>query len=95
MKKTALLHYLSMDPNPKFHHEKIISAIGGCIGIFVVFLTSNWWVGAEAAVYSIPSRGASAVLLYAIPHSPLAQPWNVFGGHIITATVGVICAQFG
>jgi len=38
--------------------------------------------------------GASAVLLFAAPHSPLAQPWNVFGGHLISAAVGVMCAQF-
>ncbi len=62
---------------------------------FGSFLTSNWLVGTEAAVYIIPSMGASAVLLFAIPHSPLAQPWNVFGGHIISAAVGVIWAQFG
>ncbi len=94
MKKTTLHHYLGMGLNPGTHHEKIISAIGGCIGIFVVFTLSNWLVGVEAAVYIIPSMGASAVLLFAVPHSPLAQPWNVFGGHIISAAVGVFCVQF-
>jgi CBS-domain-containing membrane protein len=93
MKKSTLLHYLGMGMNPGTHHEKIISAIGGCIGIFVVFTLSNWLIGAEAAVYIIPSMGASAVLLFAVPHSPLAQPWNVFGGHIISAAVGVLCVQ--
>ena len=92
--KTTLLHYLGIDLNPNTHHEKIISAIGGCVGIFLVYTLSNWLVGAEAAVFIIPSMGASAVLLFAIPHSPLSQPWNVFGGHIISATVGVLCAQF-
>ena len=94
MKKTTLLQYLGMGLNPGTHHEKIISAIGGCIGIFVVFTLSHWLVGVEAAVYIIPSMGASAVLLFAVPHSPLAQPWNVFGGHIISAAVGVLCVQF-
>jgi len=94
MKKTVLLDFLGIDLNPNTHHEKIISAIGGCIGIFVVILISNWFVGVEGAVYIIPSMGASAVLVFAVPHSPLAQPWNVFGGHIISAGVGVICAQF-
>ncbi len=94
MKKTKLLHYLGIDLNPGTHHEKIISTVGGCIGIFVVFTLSTWLTGVEAAVYIIPSMGASAVLLFAVPHSPLAQPWNVFGGHIISAGVGVICAQF-
>ena len=92
--KTTLLHFLGVDLSPNTHHEKIISAVGGCIGIFVVFIVSNWFVGLEAAVYIVPSMGASAVLLFAVPHSPLSQPWNVFGGHIISAAVGVLCAQF-
>ena len=94
MIKTPLQHYLGIDLAPNTHHERIISAVGGCIGIFLVFTVSNWFVGAEAALYIIPSMGASAVLLFAAPHSPLAQPWNVFGGHMISAAVGVMCAQF-
>lgn len=94
MKEIILKHYLGIDLAPNTHHEKIISAIGGCLGIFLVFAVSNWLIGVEAAVYIIPSMGASAVLLFAAPHSPLAQPWNVFGGHIISAGVGVMCAQF-
>lgn len=92
--KTTLLHFLGVDLSPNTHHEKIISAVGGCVGIFVIFIVSNWFVGLEAAVYIVPSMGASAVLLFAVPHSPLSQPWNVFGGHTISAAVGVLCAQF-
>ncbi len=94
MKITNLQHYLGIDLNPNTHHEKIISAIGGCLGIFLVFTLSNWFLDSSTAIYIIPSMGASAVLLFAAPHSPLAQPWNLFGGHIISAAVGVICAQF-
>ncbi|MCP4702273.1 MAG: HPP family protein [Gammaproteobacteria bacterium] len=94
MQKTTLLRYLGVDLSPNTHHEKIISAIGGGIGIFCVYIVSTWFVGIEEAVYIVPSIGASAVLLFAVPHSPLAQPWNVFGGHFISATAGVICAQF-
>jgi len=94
MKNITLLNYIGIDLNSSTHREKIISAVGGCIGILLVFIVSNWFIGAEAAIFIIPSMGASAVLLFAAPHSPLAQPWNVFGGHIISAVVGVICAQF-
>ena len=93
MNKTTLRQYLGIDSNPNTHHEKIISTVGGCIGIFIVFTVSHWLVAADQAVFIIPSMGASAVLLFAVPHSPLAQPWNVLGGHIISATVGVLCAQ--
>jgi hypothetical protein len=37
----------------------------------------------------IASFGATAILIYGAVDSPLAQPRNVFGGHIISAIVGV------
>jgi CBS-domain-containing membrane protein len=36
--------------------------------------------------------GASAVLLFAVPHSALAQPWSLVGGHLLSAFIGVSCA---
>jgi len=42
----------------------------------------------------IAPMGASAVLLFAVPASPLAQPWPVFGGNVIAAIIGVSCAQW-
>ncbi|TIT40065.1 MAG: hypothetical protein E5W76_17635, partial [Mesorhizobium sp.] len=38
--------------------------------------------------------GASAVLLFAVPASPLAQPWSIIGGNSISALVGVTVAHF-
>ena len=37
--------------------------------------------------------GASAVLLFAVPSSPLAQPWPIVGGNAISAIVGIVVAQ--
>ncbi|MFM8392186.1 MAG: HPP family protein, partial [Methylophilaceae bacterium] len=37
--------------------------------------------------------GASAVLLFALPASPLAQPWSIIGGNLIAAVVGITCAK--
>lgn len=36
--------------------------------------------------------GASAVLLFAVPTSPLAQPWAIVGGNTVSALVGVVAA---
>lgn len=44
--------------------------------------------------FLITSFGATAVLVHAAPNSPLAQPRNVIGGHIVSAVVGVLTAQF-
>ena len=38
--------------------------------------------------------GASAVLVFAVSASPMAQPWAVIGGNTISALVGITCAQF-
>ena len=42
-------------------------------------------------VMVIGSFGATAVLLYGAIKSPLAQPRNLMGGHIISAIIGVTC----
>jgi len=44
-------------------------------------------------VYIVPSMGASAVLLFAVPHSALGHLWNVIGGHLISSAIGVACYQ--
>jgi CBS domain-containing membrane protein len=38
--------------------------------------------------------GASAVLLFAVPSSPLAQPWSIIGGNTISAVVGLVVSHF-
>jgi len=42
----------------------------------------------------VPSMGASAVLLFAAPHAPFSQPWNVVAGHLLSAVIGVACWQW-
>jgi CBS domain-containing membrane protein len=42
----------------------------------------------------VAPMGASAVLLFAVPASPLAQPWSIIGGNLVAATVGVACARW-
>jgi CBS domain-containing membrane protein len=37
--------------------------------------------------------GASAVILFIMPNSPLAQPWPLVGGHLVSAIIGITCAQ--
>ena len=74
--------------------EKMISAVGGFLGIFGILLTSQWLLGPEVAVMIVPSMGASAVLLFAAPHAPFSQPWNVIAGHGVSAIIGVACWQW-
>lgn len=41
----------------------------------------------------VAPMGASAVLLFLLPASPLAQPWSILGGNLVSALIGVSCAK--
>jgi len=73
------------------YKEKVISTLGGFLGIFAILIISYQLLDPDIAVLIVPSMGASAVLLFAAPHSPFSQPWNVIGGHLISAVIGVLC----
>lgn len=73
--------------------ERLRSAIGALIGILTTGLVCKLAVGNDAALpILIAPIGASAVLLFAVPASPLAQPWSIIGGNVIAALVGVCVA---
>jgi CBS-domain-containing membrane protein len=85
---------IGVDSHGLGHTEKIISAVGGFIGIALTMWISLSYLGTQGAALLIASMGASAVLLFAVPHSPLTQPWPVIGGHTAAALIGVACAQW-
>jgi len=69
--------------------EIVWSWIGAFLGIAsVAFVNYNIFKGTDL-VMIIGSFGASAVLIYAAIRSPLAQPRNLLGGHVISAIIGV------
>lgn len=74
--------------------EKVISAVGGFLSVFGIIFCSRWLLDPDVAVMIVPSMGASAVLLFAAPHAPFSQPWNVVGGHSVSAIIGVACWQW-
>jgi CBS domain-containing membrane protein len=49
---------------------------------------SHWLLG-EVNLWFIAPMGASAVLLFGVPSSPLAQPWSIVGGNVLSALIGV------
>ena len=75
------------------HAEKLVSTLGGLVALVAVLEISQVQLGLDGAATLVASMGASAVLLFAVPHGPLSQPWPVFGGHLVSALVGVSCAQ--
>jgi CBS-domain-containing membrane protein len=73
--------------------EIIWSGVGAFLGIAAVaFINYNILAGSDL-VMIIASFGASAVLIYGVINSPLAQPRNLIGGHFISAIIGVASYQ--
>ncbi|HFD79291.1 MAG TPA: hypothetical protein ENK05_02705 [Gammaproteobacteria bacterium] len=87
------LGLLGIELSPVSHSERLISAVGGFLGIYAILQVSNHFVGPAAATLIVASMGASAVLLYAVPHGPLAQPWPLVGGHLVSGVIGVTVAK--
>ena len=70
------------------------ATIGAMIGLGVTGLVSALWLGDQSGLpILIGPMGASAVLLFAVPASPLAQPWSIIGGCVLSALVGIACAM--
>ncbi len=77
---------------PRVSNEEIAwSWIGAFIGIAAVALMGQSYFDSHDLPLMIGSFGASAVLVYGAVRSPLAQPRNLVGGHLISAAVGVAC----
>jgi CBS domain-containing membrane protein len=74
--------------------ERARSMLGAMLGIFIAGLTGLAIIGSGGhQPWLVAPMGASAVLVFAAPHSPLAQPWSVIGGDILSAIVGFLCAK--
>jgi CBS-domain-containing membrane protein len=67
------------------------SWMGAFLGIAAVSYINFDIIEDTDLVMVIGSFGASAVLIYGAIKSPLAQPRNLIGGHIISAIIGVTC----
>lgn len=73
--------------------ERVLCALGALFGLAISSAFSWWTLGGFNAWYIAP-MGASSVLLFAVPSSPLAQPWNLVVGNTLAALIGVLCAQY-
>ncbi|MCB1378597.1 MAG: HPP family protein [Alphaproteobacteria bacterium] len=70
--------------------ERLIASFGAFIGIAATGVICGWVGGmAPPAPLLVAPMGASAVLLFAVPSSPLAQPWSIVGGNTLSALAGI------
>lgn len=70
--------------------DRVVACIGACICLaLTIVVCRELPIAAHNLPIIVAPLGASAVLVFAVPASPLAQPWPVVGGNTISALVGV------
>jgi CBS domain-containing membrane protein len=75
------------------YKEHLWTFLGAFVGIGLVGLLNRYWGSVADAPLLIGSFGASSVLIYGVINSPLAQPRNLVGGHVLSALIGVTMHQ--
>jgi CBS domain-containing membrane protein len=74
--------------------ERWRAALGALLGVLATALLCRALAPAHAGVpWLVAPIGASAVLVFALPASPFAQPWSVVGGNTLSTLVGIACVQ--
>jgi CBS domain-containing membrane protein len=85
--------FITADPVNLSIKGKLLSVISSFSAILIVaWVTQKFGVSASYPIL-VASMGASAVILFIMPGSPVAQPWPLVGGHLISAIIGITCAQ--
>lgn len=79
-------------PSTISSREKLLSALVACVAMFVVAHLGHYLMPTGQSLVLVASMGASAMLLFVIPNSPLAQPYPFVMGHVVPAAIGVACA---
>ena len=85
--------FITVDPVNLSIKGKLLSVISSFIAILMVAWVTQKCGVSPAYPIIIASMGASAVILFILPGSPLAQPWPLVGGHLVSAIIGISCAQ--
>lgn len=88
----SIKHFFSDPVNLSFK-AKLLTTLAA----FLAIVTTAWltqWFSTETQLLLVASMGASAVLLFIVPNSPLSQPWQFVGGQLVSALSGVLSAEF-
>lgn len=73
---------------------RCVSALVAGLAILLTGLVSSQFTAGVQLTTLIASMGASAVILFCLPNSPMARTWPLVGGHLLSSAVGVACATF-
>ena len=75
------------------NQEVLVSIVGAFIATLFASFFSYMILSAEQTPIILASTGASAMLIFGLPHSPVSRPWHLVGGHLVSALVGVTCQK--
>ncbi|WP_306607682.1 CBS domain-containing protein [Azonexus sp.] len=89
--RTFAERYLLADAAPLSRAERWRSTIAAFAGILLIEAILTVMPGDSASRQLLAPLGASSVILFALPHSPLGQPWPSAGGLALSALIGMLC----
>ncbi len=80
---------------PEFHgREQLRAGIGAMLGISICALVVSLGLALDiSSLYLVAPLGATAVLVFCVPNSPLAQPWSAIVGNVTAALVALVAIQ--
>jgi CBS-domain-containing membrane protein len=65
-------------------------SLASLVGATIAIGLTGWLSHASGLPWLMASFGASCVLVFGLPDSPLSQPRNIVGGHLLTAAIGLL-----
>ncbi|QBE63465.1 HPP family protein [Pseudoduganella lutea] len=93
MRVRSLFSVLLPAPSTASMTERLRASAGALLGLLVTGTVAHLMLGPDA-IWLVAPMGASSVLLFCLPASPLAQPWSVIGGNVISALVAAACVRW-
>ena len=88
----AILERWLPSPTTASRREQLRAAGGALFGLLLTALLGQ--LMAPGTIFLVAPIGASSVLLFALPASPLAQPWAAIGGNVVSGVMGVLCVRY-
>lgn len=91
---STLWQCLGIPSDNTSHAEKLISGVGAAVGILIVYSALCFYSLDHALVLLMASVAATSVLVFAVPHGALSQPWPVIGSYLVSGLIGVSCYRW-
>jgi len=89
------LRALGPQPSSVSLQEKLRASLGALLAVLLAGAFTHFMPGhGPASAWLVAPMGASAVLLFVLPSSPMTQPWPVIAGSVVSATVGIAVARW-